>query len=55
VNTEHPTFITIGFLLMILGFGNQFFAVPPPSSIGQLREQIRLLKAAQKRGAKKDK
>ena len=45
VNTEHPTFVTIGFLSIVAGFIIQFFAVPEPRTIAQLRQEIKLLKA----------
>ncbi|HTV83386.1 MAG TPA: hypothetical protein VME18_12105 [Acidobacteriaceae bacterium] len=48
VNTEHPFFVTLGFLLILLGFTIQFFAVPEPRSIAQLRQEIKLLKLQQK-------
>ncbi len=47
VNTEHPLFITFGFLLIVFGFICQFFAVPEPKTVSDLRREIRQLKAEQ--------
>ena len=44
VNTEHPLFVTIGFLLTIFGFVIQFLAVPEPTSIAQLRREIKIMR-----------
>jgi hypothetical protein len=44
VNTEHPLFITIGFCCILIGFITQFFAVPEPKTIAQLRHEIKMLK-----------
>jgi hypothetical protein len=44
VNTEHPLFITFGFALILIGFALQFFAVPEPKTIAELRYQIKMLK-----------
>jgi hypothetical protein len=44
VNTEHPRFITLGFLMIVVGFIIQYFAVPEPKSIVQLRKEIKMLK-----------
>ncbi len=48
VNTEHPVFITIGFSLILIGFVIQFFAVPEPKTIAELRYQIKMLKIREK-------
>jgi hypothetical protein len=48
VNTEHPNFITLGFLMIFFGFFIQFFAVPEPRSLAQLRQEIKLLKLQQR-------
>jgi len=44
VNTEHPLFVTIGFLMTILGFLIQFFSVPESKSVAELRAEIKKLK-----------
>ncbi|WP_157477243.1 hypothetical protein [Granulicella tundricola] len=44
VNTEHPAFITTGFIMIVIGFIIQFFAVPEPKSISDLRREIKNLK-----------
>lgn len=48
VNTEHPSLVTLGFLLITLGFIIQFFAVPEPKTIAELRKEIKLLKIKEK-------
>jgi hypothetical protein len=48
VNTEHPVFVTIGFLLILFGFIVQYFSVPEGRSISDLREEIKLLKRQQR-------
>jgi hypothetical protein len=48
VNIEHPLFVTLGFALIVIGFIIQYFAVPEPASIAQLRKEIRLLKKRQR-------
>jgi hypothetical protein len=48
VNTEHPRFITTGFLMIVAGFMIQYFAVPEPQSVAELRKQIKLLKMKEK-------
>ena len=48
VNTEHPLFITLGFLSIIIGFIIEFFAVPEPKTMAQLRQEIKLLKLKEK-------
>jgi hypothetical protein len=45
VNTEHPLFVTLGFVLIVFGFVCQFLAVPEPKTIADLRREIKLLKA----------
>jgi hypothetical protein len=49
VNTEHPSFITLGFLMIVTGFIIQFFAVPEPKNIAQLRKEIKVMKMKEKR------
>jgi len=48
VNTEHPRFITLGFLMILTGFIIQYFAVPEPKSIAELRKEIKMLKMREK-------
>lgn len=48
VNTEHPLFVTIGFLFLVGGFIVEFFAVPEPRTIAQLRQEIKLLKTRER-------
>jgi hypothetical protein len=50
VNTEHPNFITLGFLMIFSGFFIQFFSVPEPRSIASLRQEIKVLKLQQRQG-----
>jgi hypothetical protein len=50
VNTEHPTFITIGFFLIFFGFMILFFSVPEPKTIAQLRYEIKMLKIKERAG-----
>jgi hypothetical protein len=47
VNIEHPAFEGLGFSLLIIGFSLQYFSVPHPATIAQLRKE---LKAAQLKG-----
>lgn len=54
VNTEHPDFITLGFLLIVAGFIIQFFAVPEPRTIAQLRHEIKTLKKEEKLKIRKE-
>jgi hypothetical protein len=53
VNTEHPNFITLGFLMILAGFFIQFFAVPEQRTMAQLRQEIKLLKAQEKSNSPK--
>jgi hypothetical protein len=50
VNIEKPEFVTLGFLLIVAGFIVQFFAVPEPVSIAELRKQVKALKKLQRSG-----
>jgi uncharacterized membrane protein len=49
VNIEHPTLIGVGFLLITAGFLIQYFAIPQPKTIAQIRSELKLLKAQEKR------
>ena len=48
VNIEHPVFEGLGFALLIFGFALQYFAVPQPKTVAQMREELKRLKAEQK-------
>ena len=41
VNIEHPKFEALGFFLLILGFGLQYFAVPKPATIAYYRSELK--------------
>jgi uncharacterized membrane protein len=41
INIEHPMFITIGFLLISLGFLIQFLSVSNPATLQQLRDEMK--------------
>jgi hypothetical protein len=49
VNIEHPTFEGLGFLILLAGFLLQYLAVPQPKTIAQIREELKRLKAEQKK------
>jgi hypothetical protein len=44
VNIEHPTFVGIGFVILIAGFFVQYLAVPQPKTVAQLRAELKSLK-----------
>jgi hypothetical protein len=44
VNIEHPTFEGLGFVLLLAGFLIQLLAVPSPTTIVKLREEMKLIK-----------
>ena len=44
VNVERPFFITIGFLLLILGFFIQYLAVPDLMTIERLRAELKAIR-----------
>jgi hypothetical protein len=48
VSIEHPTFVGIGFTLLVLGFGLQYFAVPKPATIAYLRAELKRAKQQEK-------
>jgi hypothetical protein len=54
VNIEHPSFLTLGFALLFFGFIIQFFAVPEPKTIAELRYQIKILKIKEKAREEQD-
>ena len=41
VNSEHPIFVTLGFVLTVLGFLLQFLALPGPRSLAAMRKELR--------------
>jgi hypothetical protein len=41
VSIEHPRFEGLGFFLLILGFGLQYFAVPQPATIAYLHNELK--------------
>jgi hypothetical protein len=53
VNFEHPSFVTVGMLLLTLGFVIQFMSVPNPKTIAQLRADLKDAKRTQKNMADK--
>jgi len=48
VNIEHPTFVGIGFGMILLGFLLQYFAVPQPETVAHLRRQLKEAKVKAK-------
>jgi hypothetical protein len=48
VNIEHPTFEGIGFALLIIGFSLQYFSVPHPATISQLRKELKIAQQKEK-------
>ncbi len=49
VNIEHPFLEGSGFTLLIAGFMLQYFSIPQPKTIAQMREELKHLKAEQKK------
>jgi hypothetical protein len=49
VNIEHPMFEGLGFFLIIAGFALQYFSIPQPKTVAQMREELKRLKAEQKK------
>jgi hypothetical protein len=49
VNFEHPSFVTLGLIMLVLGFFLQFLAVPGPKTIAQMRSDIKAAKLADKK------
>jgi hypothetical protein len=41
VNSEHPMFVTLGFVLTVLGFLLQYLALPGPRSLAAMRKELR--------------
>lgn len=48
VNIEHPRFEGLGFLLLVFGFGLQYFAVPQPATIAYLRNELKKARMEEK-------
>lgn len=44
VNIEHPTFVEIGFILLVCGFVLQYFAVPQAATVAHIRKELRAAK-----------
>lgn len=49
VNIEHPFLEGLGFILLTAGFLLQYLSVPQPKTIAQLRSELKVLKAEEKR------
>jgi hypothetical protein len=49
VNIEHPIFEGLGFVTLLAGFLIQYLAVPQPRTVAQIREELKQLKAEQKK------
>lgn len=41
VNIEHPILVTIGFLVLVLGFLLQFLSIPGTKTIVQMRKELK--------------
>ncbi len=48
VNVEHPRFVGLGFVILMAGFLLQYFSVPQPKTIAQLRMELKKLKTEAK-------
>ena len=48
VNVEHPAFIEIGFITLLLGYLIQYLAVPQPKTVAALRLELKMLKAKER-------
>lgn len=48
VNIEHPRFVGIGFLFVMLGFLLQYLSIPQPKTIAALRMELKKLKAEER-------
>jgi hypothetical protein len=49
VNVELPFLVTLGFILLLLGFAVQYFSIPNPETIEHLREELKLLRKLRKK------
>jgi hypothetical protein len=41
VNIEHPRLVTLGFIILSLGFLLQFLSIPSPKTIAQMRKELK--------------
>jgi len=48
VNVERPAFVTMGFILTLIGFILQFLAFPSSKSVAQMREELKAAKRLEK-------
>ena len=48
VNIENPFLVTLGFILLLLGFAIQYFSIPNSETVEQLRKELKLLRKLQK-------
>ena len=48
VNFEHPSFVTIGLLLVVLGFVVQFLSIPGPKTIAEIRADLKAARLRKK-------
>ena len=55
VNVEHPSFITLGFILTTFGFLLQFLSFPSPKSAAQMRSELKAAERAERKAEKKNK
>jgi len=44
-----PFLVTLGFILLLLGFAVQYFSIPNPETIEHLREELKLLRKLRKK------
>jgi len=44
VNIEWPILVTVGFLLMAAGFTLQYFSIPDPQTVEEMRRDLKELK-----------
>ena len=49
VNVERPFLVTVGFILLLLGFLIQYLSVPNSETVEQLRQELKLLRKLRKR------
>jgi hypothetical protein len=48
VNFEHPSFVTAGMIMLLIGFVLQFLAIPSPKTIGQMRAELKAARQAER-------
>ena len=49
VNVELPFLVTLGFILLLLGFLVQYFSIPDPGTVEQLRQELKLQRKLRKK------